>query len=859
MRRAYGYGLLAVFAALAAAPFAPAAPSTTHAIIVGVAAPGDAQVQPRPLAEADAQALYDLITNPDRLGAPAENVRLFLGKEDDARHAKPATKDNILAAVKDVVAKAAKDDLVIIAFIGRGAPLADRTCFLTADSTFKDRAKLALASADLEKELANFKGEKLLALLDINYKGIDTGAEKEAILEPNTLDFVRAFVGSEDKEEHTMQPGRAIFLANANIAPAIDLEKHGLFTQVILDGLNGAADKDGYEPDGVVTVDELDSYSEGHITELGRQHGKSREEKLQVPYDWGGKSNHFAITRNPAITPKSKERLEKLAALHLPAEQAAQGEKLLARMPRLKADQELRKLYQRLVDGTLPANEFNTARAKNAEERKLDAETATAFAQRTMEGLLLIRSGYYKDTDLGELTGWAIKGLYRRLDEKMPPEVKTQTDAAKGQKRARLEELLADVRTRFGKREDLDGHKDVDLAIGLALLNLDFPYTTYIDEDSIKRAEIEFKGRFIGIGISIRRDLVRDGLLVVSPIKGSPAYHAGLKAGDLITEVATDMSAKGEPMDHTEVVSTRGMKTEDAIKRILGRAGTKVTVTVEREGEAKPLSFDITRRQVNVETVLGVKRRDDDSWDYMLDDEQKIGYIRLTQFTDKSAADMEAAVKQLTDRGVKGLVLDLRFNPGGLLDSAVDISDLFIDDGLIVSIRPRGQKEKFIGGQHQGSQLDFPMVCLVNGTSASGSEIVSAALQDHHRAIIVGERSFGKGSVQTIHNFRAAKAEIKMTTATFWRPSAKNLNKPSTSGSEAEDWGVRPDAGYELKLDRKEAVDLFERLRDQEVIPRRDIVAKEKPAFKDRQLEVGLDYLKSQLRTASRPPAKKAG
>jgi len=151
------------------------------------------------------------------------------------------------------------------------------------------------------------------------------------------------------------------------------------------------------------------------------------------------------------------------------------------------------------------------------------------------------------------------------------------------------------------------------------------------------------------------------------------------------------------------------------------------------------------------------------------------------------------------------------------------------------------------------------MACLVNGSSASGSEIVAACLQDHQRAVIIGERSFGKGSVQTIHEFRPTEAEIKMTTATFWRPSGKNLNKPSTSGSEAEDWGVRPDAGYDLKLDRKESVDLFERLRDLEVIPRRDVAAKEKPSFKDRQLELGLDYLKSQLKTASRPPQKKAG
>lgn len=855
MFRHFAKALLAIIACLSLANNTPA--GTTHAVIVGVGQFADAKIQPRKFAEADAQALYDVLTNKDRLGAPAENVRLFLSKEDDQRHAKPATKDNILAAVKDVVAKAAKDDLVIVAIFGRGAMLADRTCVFTADATVKDRAKSALATADLEQELATFKGDKLVAFIDVNYKGIDPGEEK--LLEPSPLDLLRVFIGSEDKEEHTVPPGRVVFLGNANISPAIDLEEHGLFAQVVLDGLKGKADKDGYEPDGNITVDELDAYIDTNLMALARTHGKTNEEKLQAPFDWGGRINSFVLTRNPGVMPKVQERLTKLAELKLPAERAAEGEKLLAKMPKLKADQELRKLYQQFVDSSLTGEKFETARAANFEARKLSLEDAQQFAKRTMDGLLIIRSGYVKDLELSQMTAWAVKGMYRRLDEKMPDDVKEKLESIKDLRRARLEEILADVRQRFGKREDLEGYKDVDLAMSQMMLNLDYPYTTYIDSESKKKSETEFLGRFTGIGIQIRRDLVRDGLLVVSPIKGSPAYKAGLLAGDLITEVITDMSAQGKPMKETETVSTRGMKTEDAIKRILGDPNTKITVKVEREGSPQPVMVDINRAQVNVETVMGTKRMDDDEWDFMLDPKDKIGYIRLTQFTHKSAGDMEAAVKKLARQGVKGLVLDLRFNPGGLLDSAVEISDLFVDDGLIVSIRPRAGRERAFAGTHDGSFLNFPMVCLVNGSSASGSEIVAAALQDHQRAVIIGERSYGKGSVQTIHQFRPTEAEIKMTTATFWRPNGKNLNKPSTNGSESEDWGVRPDAGYEVKLDRKESSDLFERLRDQEIIPRRDVAAKEKPAFADRQLEKGLEYLRSQLRTASAGPVKKAG
>ena len=141
---------------------------------------------------------------------------------------------------------------------------------------------------------------------------------------------------------------------------------------------------------------------------------------------------------------------------------------------------------------------------------------------------------------------------------------------------------------------------------------------------------------------------------------------------------------------------------------------------------------------------------------------------------------------KLSERGIKGFILDLRFNPGGLLNSAVEISDLYVKDGVIVSIRERGVPEQEIAGRARGSMLDFPMVCLVNGYSASGSEIVSACLQDHDRAHLIGERSYGKGSVQHILDFDGG--DIKMTTATFWRPSKKNLNKSSTSGKPEDVW-----------------------------------------------------------------------
>jgi len=277
-------------------------------------------------------------------------------------------------------------------------------------------------------------------------------------------------------------------------------------------------------------------------------------------------------------------------------------------------------------------------------------------------------------------------------------------------------------------------------------------------------------------------------------------------------------------------------------------------LTVQREGEEKPLEFNLTRGFVQVESVLGFKRKTNDDWDYMIDPVNKIGYIRLTQFARNSYDDLKTVMENLSERGIKGFVLDLRFNPGGLLDSAVKISDLYVNDGVIVSIRERGVPEQEINGRARGSMLGFPMVCLVNGYSASGSEIVSACLQDHDRARIIGERSYGKGSVQHILDFEGG--EIKMTTATFWRPSKKNLNKSSTSGKDEDVWGVTPDKL--IKLTAKERVDLDEHLHATEVIQRKNKPAEVKE-FKDKQLDAALDYLRGQIQMASRVPAKKAG
>jgi carboxyl-terminal processing protease len=250
----------------------------------------------------------------------------------------------------------------------------------------------------------------------------------------------------------------------------------------------------------------------------------------------------------------------------------------------------------------------------------------------------------------------------------------------------------------------------------------------------------------------------------------------------------------------------------------------------------------------------------DDSWDYYIDPKEKIAYIHLTQFARKSYIDIEKIVKQLDKDGVMGLVLDVRFNPGGYLDVARDICDLFIDDGLIVTIRPRVGDELAMRGKMEPSYQNFPMVCLINGGSASGSEILAACLQDHNRAATIGERSYGKGSVQNITKFEATGGEIKLTTATFWRPNNKNLNKASTKGTDEEDWGVRPDKNFNIKLEPAETATLGERMRDWANIANPEAVKKEPDKeFKDRQLDAALNYLREQIKMSAPAPNKKNG
>ncbi len=858
MTKAVTFRWLAVlFAALALALPARAAEERQpqrFVVLVGISDYKDTQIKPRPHAEADVKGLYDVFTDKQYLGVAKDHVRLLLGSADKERNSEPATRENILKALQWIAKDAKPNDLVIFAFVGEGGPLGengDRRCYFTSDSTFKGRDKDALAATEVGDALKDLKSDRFCVFLDVNFKGY-TG-EAAGVGEP-TLGAApyKEFLGDDGSEDHLAHTGRVLFLATNGLANPIDTKEHGIFGQAILAGLKGDADKDGYEPDGNVTVDELTEYLDKEMPKLAREFGKTKEEKEELHFVLGGRGTHYVLTTNPAAAVKAKERLEKFAKIvadkKINAAEAEEGKALLERMPRLEARQKLRKEYQALADGTNSPEKFETARDAIMASMKLKRADALEYASKVVEVAQMINKRYYKEENEGEMVGWGITDLYRRLDEKLPEDIGDRLNAVKAMKEAALVELLADVRQRLGTREDLDKHKDIDITLIRMLSHLD-PYTTYIDPETKAKFEQDIKAHFNGIGIQIRHDPITDQLMVVTPIKGSPAYKKELMAGDLITKIIREVDSSGKALSQTEELPTKGLVLNDAVKKILGKPGTNVKLEIQREGVEKPFVVEITRGPVEVETVMGVKRKTNDDWEYLIDEKNKIGYIRLTVFADNSAKDLFTVMQDLTDKGIKGFILDLRFNPGGLLDSAVKISDLFIEDGLIVSIRPRDPKEEYkFMSKLKVHLTSFPMVCLVNGGSASGSEIVAACLQDHNRAYVLGERSYGKGSVQSIEPFD--NGSLKFTTATFWRPNGKNLYKLSTKGRDEDEWGVIPDK--KVELNRKERDDLAEHQRDLEIIQRKDkdrpMPKETKPEFKDRQLDAAIEYLRGQLK-----------
>jgi carboxyl-terminal processing protease len=349
--------------------------------------------------------------------------------------------------------------------------------------------------------------------------------------------------------------------------------------------------------------------------------------------------------------------------------------------------------------------------------------------------------------------------------------------------------------------EDVSRRELFEAAIEGVLKKLD-PYSNYIAPEELDRFKGAIEREFGGIGIMIGFDQDDGQLKITSPLYGTPAYRAGLLAGDRIVQI------EGEP--------TEGLSIDEAVRRLKGKEGTTVTFTVIHP-DGKRETVTVEREIIQVETVLGDQRKEDDTWDFMLDEKQGIGYVRLTAFSRDTARDLRRAIRGLEDRGLKGLILDLRFNPGGLLSSAIEVCDMFISEGRIVSTKGRNRSERSWDAHKPGTFGDFPMAVLVNRYSASASEIVSACLQDHGRAVVIGERTWGKGSVQSVVDLEEGRSALKITTHSYWRPNGKNIHR-GREDTDDDEWGVTPNDGYLVKLRDVEVGRLLKYRQDRDIL-----------------------------------------
>jgi carboxyl-terminal processing protease len=336
---------------------------------------------------------------------------------------------------------------------------------------------------------------------------------------------------------------------------------------------------------------------------------------------------------------------------------------------------------------------------------------------------------------------------------------------------AMFSEIYKEIQERYV--EEVDSKKLFEGALQGMFLTLD-PHSQYLDPDSYSQLEKDTEGAFSGVGLHIT---IRDGVLtVIAPIPGSPAAKAGVRPWDRIIEI--------------DGKKTEGITIIEAVKKLTGPSGTTVTIKVYREGEPDFLTFTLVRKNIKVESV----------YYKMLDD--KIGYARVAKFSDATSRDLRKAIEFFREKNAKGIILDLRFNAGGLLKEAIDVSNLFLPKGkVIVSTKGRMKNQNQEFRAENDPVTDLPLIVLINKGSASASEIVAGAIKDHHRGVILGvkgSRSYGKGSVQTIeelaHSFEKDEngnyrpAAIRLTTARYYTPSGISIDKV----------GVTPDIAVEL-------------------------------------------------------------
>jgi len=405
------------------------------------------------------------------------------------------------------------------------------------------------------------------------------------------------------------------------------------------------------------------------------------------------------------------------------------------------------------------------------------------------------------------------------------------------------------------------------------------PYSAYTNPKEWKRFKEGLDQNFGGIGILVEVNPETKRLTVMNPLVGTPAHKAGIKPGDVILKIGDK--------------DTLDMPLEESVNLMRGPEGSQITITLQHADAKQPFELTLTRARIPIESVFGDTRNGEAAWDFHLEEDRRIGLIRVGTFGERTVVEFRKALETFEEPGgaIEALIIDLRSNPGGLLNAATEICDMFLDDGVIVSTRSRGGVTSSLSRAEPGVLVkrELPIVVLVDRYTASASEIVSACLQDHQRAVICGERSWGKGTVQNVVELEGGRSAIRLTTASYWRPSGKNIHKKKDAKDE-DDWGVQPSEGMAVVLTDEEREKMIKQRRERDFAALRpngskppkkedepkpdpssdqpptpevqdDPTAKETPPgepglpFDDPQMRKAIDYLKQQIEEKREPKA----
>jgi carboxyl-terminal processing protease len=392
--------------------------------------------------------------------------------------------------------------------------------------------------------------------------------------------------------------------------------------------------------------------------------------------------------------------------------------------------------------------------------------------------------------------------------------------------------LFGDVfeRVRADYVEKPDDGKLIESAINGMLTGLD-PHSSYMDSKSFRDMQVQTRGEFGGLGIEVTME---DGLIkVVAPIDETPAAKAGIMANDIIT--------------HLDDVPVQGLTLNQAVEKMRGPENSKIKLKIMRKGQDKPIEVSITRARIQVRSVRSRLEGDD------------VGFIRVTQFNEQTTEDLKKAITDLSAQAgdkLKGFIIDLRNNPGGLLDQAISVSNAFLEKGEIVSTRGRTAEETLRFNARAGALAkNKPVIVLINGGSASASEIVAGALQDHRRATVIGTRSFGKGSVQTIIPLGSGNGALRLTTARYFTPSGRSIQAKGISPDievlqeVPEELKARTDTSGEASLRGHLKAEGDEQTGSQSYIP--------PDPNDDKALHTALDLIRDILKNSAYPPNPK--